>query len=113
MLLCMNCVDVWSMLVLVLQIAKTVISPLMAINYFCQMIFLVADLTNMTLKGFLTFVTIPMFKTIWEIEGVIKWHFNNPGHFYVLDTFQHCLTKIRFLHLMPIFCDQHREALIP
>jgi hypothetical protein len=59
--------------------------------------FLVADLTKMTSKGFLTFVTIPMFKTIWEIEGVIKWHFNNPGHFYVLDTFQHWLTKIRNL----------------
>ena len=75
--------------------------------------FLAADLTKMRSKGFLTFVTIPMFKTIREIEGVIKWHFNNPEHFYVLDTFQHCITKICNLHLIPIFCEQHGEALIP
>lgn len=39
MLLCMNCVDIWCMLALVLQIAKIAKSRLLQMNYICQMIF--------------------------------------------------------------------------
>ena len=44
--------------------------------------FLAADRTKLRTKGGLTFVSIPMFQTIQELEGIIKWHFNNPHHYF-------------------------------
>jgi hypothetical protein len=48
-------------------------------------------------------VSIPMFKCIRQLELVIQGHFNDPNHFYVIDTFPVCVTKMAGTHLMDIF----------
>lgn len=74
--------------------------------------FTAADFTRLRTKGGLTFVSIPMFKCVRELELVIQGHFNDPNHFYVVDTFQVCITKMSGTHLMEIFCEEHREEMI-
>ena len=71
-----------------------------------------ADFTRLRTKGGLTFVSIAMFKTVRELELVIQSHFSNPNHFYVVETFQYCITTMCGAHLMGIFSDEHRADLI-
>jgi hypothetical protein len=69
--------------------------------------------TRIRNKGFLIFVTVNMFQTFRVMEKVIEGHFEPIGQMYVEESFQECMEKISTCHLVPIFCDIHRDEKLP
>lgn len=54
-----------------------------------------------------------MFQTFRVMEKVIEGHFEPIGQMYVEESFQECMEKISTCHLVPIFCDIHRDEKLP
>ena len=54
-----------------------------------------------------------MFQTFRVIEKVIEGHFEPIDQMYEEESFQECIGKISTCHLVPIFCDIHRDEKLP
>lgn len=64
-------------------------------------------------RGNLIFVTVEMFETFRVIEKIIQKHFEPIGQMYAEESFQTCISSISKAHLIPLFCDVHRDHILP
>ena len=64
-------------------------------------------------RGKLLFVTVQMFETFRVINAIIEKHFQSMGQIFVDDSFQICITEISKAHLLPLFCEVHRDHVFP
>ena len=56
---------------------------------------------------------LPLFQTFRIIESIIQTHFEPIGQMFVEDSFPKCITKIAQISIIPVFCDVHRELILP
>lgn len=67
------------------------------------------DFTRCRTKGRLIFVTIPVYQTMSVVEKIVSKHFESTSHIYLMDSFHECIAQISHEHVVPLFCNSHRD----
>ena len=69
--------------------------------------FIAKEYTVFLTRGGLLFATIPVYKTIREVETVVASHLDYEKQYLIGDSYDVCRKKIRKLALSSLFCDGH------
>ena len=92
-----------------LLFVKNVTHPSLLIMGIYQMILLPKSILYFVqeIRTGLLFATIPVYKTIREVETVVASHLDYEKQYLIGDSYDVCRKKIRKLELSSFFCDGH------